>query len=86
METAGRHRGRASGVQVRVSLHCVSVLARWRALPACALFPAIAQARAHLLPCATLQIIKTCELAAKDCKRDQTMQYLNPKIKFPLPH
>merc|ERR1712166_603051 len=46
MEVAGRHRGRASGIQ----------------------------------------IMKTCELDAKDCKRDQTMMYLNSKIKFPLPH
>eukprot|EP01048_Picozoa_sp_COSAG05_P030483 COSAG05_NODE_10608_length_556_cov_0.746171_2_plen_58_part_01 len=37
MEVAGRHRGRASGIQ----------------------------------------IMKTCELEAKDCKREQTMMYLN---------
>merc|ERR1719253_939499 len=46
MEVAGRHRGRASGVQ----------------------------------------IMKTAELSASECKREQTMMYLNSKIKFPLPH
>ena len=46
LEVAGRHRGRASGVQ----------------------------------------IIKTAELTASQCKRDQTVQYHNSKISFPLPH
>ena len=46
LEVAGRHRGRASGIQ----------------------------------------IIKTAELAASECKRDQTTQYHDSKISFPLPH
>lgn len=46
LEVAGRHRGRATGIQ----------------------------------------IIKTAELSAKECRRDQTVQYHDPKIQFPLPH
>ncbi len=34
----------------------------------------------------SIQIIKTATVAAKDCKRTSTLQFLNNKIKFPLPH
>jgi large subunit ribosomal protein L18Ae len=34
----------------------------------------------------SIQIIRTATVAAKDCKKESTMQYHNSKIKFPLPH
>eukprot|EP00049_Salpingoeca_infusionum_P016910 m.351152 g.351152 ORF g.351152 m.351152 type:complete len:178 (-) comp16180_c0_seq1:103-636(-) len=34
----------------------------------------------------SIQIIRTDTVAAKDCKRPSTLQLLNSKIKFPLPH
>jgi large subunit ribosomal protein L18Ae len=33
-----------------------------------------------------VQIIKTTELEAKDCRRDQVVQFHNSKISFPLTH
>eukprot|EP01041_Mallomonas_annulata_P001263 gene1263-2440_t len=34
----------------------------------------------------SIQVIRTATVAAKDCKRPNTLQYHNSKIQFPLPH
>ena len=40
----------------------------------------------HRTRARSIQIIRTGIVAAKDCKRNNVMQYHNSKIKFPLSH
>ena len=34
----------------------------------------------------SIQIIRTCIVADKDVKREQTLQFIGDNVKFPLPH
>merc|ERR1739848_258862 len=34
----------------------------------------------------SIQIIRTCIIADKDAKRENTLQFLGDDVKFPLPH